>query len=90
MSQSNWTDDNFIDSIQEWEVWARIQYLDSPTDYREYLPPMADVRPRMIPDSFVLLDGGYRLRDSSLLMLILVTNVLITSGCLLYLVVHAF
>jgi hypothetical protein len=22
---------------QDWRIWAEIQYLDSPTDYREYL-----------------------------------------------------
>ena len=25
-------------NIQDWLVWAKINYLDSPTDYREFLP----------------------------------------------------
>jgi hypothetical protein len=31
------TDRNFV-HIQDCRVWAEINYLDSPTDYREYLP----------------------------------------------------
>jgi hypothetical protein len=25
-------------AFQDWRVWAEINYLDSPTEYREYLP----------------------------------------------------
>ena len=40
-------------------VWAEIYYLDSPTDYREYLPQDCDKGPRTIPlDSWVLLESS--------------------------------
>ena len=31
--------------IDDCHVWAAISYLDSPTDYREYLPPVRPERP---------------------------------------------
>ncbi len=40
-------------------VWAEIYYLDSPTDYREYLPQDCDKGPRTIPlDNWVLLESS--------------------------------
>jgi len=37
-------------------VWNEIRYLDSPTDYREYLPYMASSAP-LQGSEFVLLDA---------------------------------
>ena len=40
-------------------VWAEIYYLDSPTDYREYLPQDCDKGPRTIPlDDWILLESS--------------------------------
>lgn len=44
--------------IGDCRVWAEICYLDSPTDYREYLPQNT-VRPRpTLGDDLVMLDSG--------------------------------
>jgi hypothetical protein len=44
--------------ISDWRVWAEISYLDSSTDYREYLPQ----KPRpFLPrsgDDFMMLDSS--------------------------------
>lgn len=40
--------------LQDWRVWAEINYLDSPTEYREYLPN-ASTQNRAISADFVLL-----------------------------------
>jgi hypothetical protein len=43
--------------IRDCYVWAEIFYLDSPTDYREYLPHQP--QPHAIPgDDLVMLDGS--------------------------------
>jgi hypothetical protein len=40
-------------------VWAEIYYLDSPTDYREYLPQNHAQGPRSVPlDGWVLLESS--------------------------------
>jgi len=42
-------------------VWAEIYYLDSPTDYREYLPQDCDKGPRSIShDNWVPLELSER------------------------------
>ncbi len=44
----------------DWHVWTEIRYLDSPTDYREYLPRSRRASTRQYQDSLVLLDGYER------------------------------
>jgi hypothetical protein len=43
--------------ISDCHVWAEIYYLDSPTDYREYLPQNC-VRPRTVPGNLVMLESS--------------------------------
>lgn len=46
--------------VRDCYVWSEIYYLDSPTDYREYLPEHR-AAPRIIPDdSLVMLDSSSR------------------------------
>jgi hypothetical protein len=40
-------------------VWAEIQYLDSPTDYREFLP-LRSIQPMIVNSDLVMLDSGRR------------------------------
>ncbi len=43
--------------IKDCYIWSEIYYLDSPTDYREYLPKHG-VSPRAVPgDNLIMLDG---------------------------------
>jgi hypothetical protein len=42
---------------QDWGVWAEINYLDSPTEYREYLPTAPLQNPATRGD-FVLLSAS--------------------------------
>jgi hypothetical protein len=43
--------------VGDYHVWAAIQYLDSPTDYREYLPE-ADPRAPAAKGELVMLDSS--------------------------------
>jgi hypothetical protein len=54
MSDLNQTAENDSVHLQEWRVWAEINYLDSATEYREYLSnsPVQNVASR---SDFVLL-----------------------------------
>jgi hypothetical protein len=46
-----------LDWLADLAVWSAVLYLDSSTDYREYLPPSG--RPFCLPESeFVTLDNG--------------------------------
>jgi hypothetical protein len=49
--------------ISDWCIWAEINYLDSPTDYREYLPQNC-AAPRKIPDNGVVMLDSYAFRRS--------------------------
>jgi hypothetical protein len=42
---------------QGWGIWAEINYLDSPTEYREYLPNAPVQNPGMSAD-FILLSAS--------------------------------
>lgn len=42
--------------IRDFRVWAEIYYLDSSTDYREYLPQECDRSPTRSYDDFIRLD----------------------------------
>jgi len=42
-------------------VWAEIYYLDSPTNYRDYLPQDCVLEPRTVPlDDWVILESSER------------------------------
>jgi len=45
--------------ICDWQIWSEIQYLDSPTDYREYLPDPTYIY-RHYPENLVRLSEARR------------------------------
>ena len=60
-------------------VWNEIRYLDSPTDYREYLPSMASSAP-LQGSEFVLLDApkyGWATLGKFLLIVIFLCMILL-------------
>jgi hypothetical protein len=57
-------------------VWSAIYYLDSPTDYREYLPPHG-VSPLISRDDLIMLDTPASFRPLSLLVLTILIGVLL-------------
>jgi hypothetical protein len=62
-------------------VWAAISYLDSPTDYREYLPPQR-LSPCNSRNDLVMLDSSASFSPLSALMLTLLIGVLLLYvGC---------
>jgi hypothetical protein len=72
--------------IRDCYVWAEIYYLDSMTDYREYLPE----RPRALPEcELVMLDSSRSLPDpNSIVSLALPLAVVVLSGLFIYLVLR--
>jgi len=42
--------------VRDCYVWAEIHYLDSPTDYREFLPPTS-IRHTRVGSDLVMLDS---------------------------------
>jgi hypothetical protein len=44
--------------VGDCHIWAEINYLDSPTDYREYLPQSAPPRSRVVGAEFIVLDNA--------------------------------
>lgn len=44
--------------VRDCYVWAEIYYLDSPTDYREYLPEYSYRKSTLEQSDFVLLDDS--------------------------------
>lgn len=44
--------------IADCHVWAEIHYLDSPTDYREYLPPNRNRPHALAGEDLVMLDSS--------------------------------
>lgn len=62
-------------------VWSAIYYLDSPTDYREYLPPRG-VSPLFSRDDLVMPDSSSLFSPLSVLVLTLLIGVLLLYvGC---------
>ena len=62
--------------VRDWHVWSAIHYLDSPTDYREYLPPHG-VSPFISRDDLVMLDSLTTFSPLSVLVLTILIGVLI-------------
>jgi hypothetical protein len=56
MADLNQAAENNPVHFQDWRVWAEIVYLDSPTEYREYLAN-APVENSAIRADFILLSG---------------------------------
>jgi hypothetical protein len=46
--------------LQDWRVWAEINYLDSPTEYREYLPNAPVQNPATRADFILLSESKLR------------------------------
>lgn len=63
-------------------VWAEIQYLDSPTDYREFLPqyPIA----RKVTSDLVMLDSSKNTLMESLPLPLVFLTVVVTAILLAY------
>ena len=57
MADLNQAAENNPVHLQDWRVWAEINYLDSPTDYREYIPN-ASVQNSAIRAEFILLSAS--------------------------------
>jgi hypothetical protein len=57
-------------------VWSAIYYLDSPTDYREYLPPHR-VSPLISRDDLVMLDSSATFSPLSVLVLTVLIGALL-------------
>lgn len=70
---------------QDWRVWAEINYLDSPTEYREYLPN-ASIQNRAISAEFVLLSASKRPSKGRRWILPVITCLVVAliSGCSVY------
>jgi len=70
--------------IRDCYVWAEIYYLDSKTDYREYLPE----RPHSLPENeLVMLDSPREsLNPNSIMSWAVPLAVMVLSGLFMYLV----
>ena len=69
-------------------IWAEIRYLDSPSDYREYLPQNSAV-PRAARGELMMLDSS---RSSSIsrtfgLLLLLFAIIFLTAGYFLHAII---
>ena len=75
--------------VQDCRIWAEINYLDSPTDYREYLLESKTPSERIQGAAFTVLDCRHPLKTDlpRLLLLLLAVASLLISGYLLYRVV---
>ena len=54
MGSDNFTEQNVF-HVKDWEVWAAIHYLDSSTDFREYL---SSKDPEQKPGQLIMLDDA--------------------------------
>jgi hypothetical protein len=73
--------------IGDCRVWAEINYLDSPTDYREYLRESRNSSHQIQSAALTMLDSrNFRLREDlpRLLLLLLAIASLLVSAYLLY------
>ena len=71
--------------FRDWRIWAEIQYLDSPTDYREVLRESTQCN-RGHSEDLVLLTGvseGLKRGNRAYSPLILVALLFMTAACLL-------
>jgi hypothetical protein len=78
--------------IQDCFVWAEIYYLDSPTDYREYVP-QSHVQLRTTSSDLVMLDGSNQspaANGTRLPLLIVGVIFLLISAYFLHVIAAAF
>ncbi len=80
--------------VRDCYVWAEIYYLDSPTDYREYLPTKS---PGLNPsrstraDDIVFLDSNQESGGPGLFAFVIMVLICFSAaGYLLYLLVESF
>jgi hypothetical protein len=78
--------------IQDCRIWAEIYYLDSPTDYREYLVHGGMELRESCSDLVMLEDSKHLLRMYGLSLRLLVAGIalILASGYLLYSLRDAF
>ena len=83
--------ENHAFRIPDCQIWAEIYYLDSPTNYREYLDQIP-LQPSMPRSDFRTLDGSPPgRRDRTKLWLILMGLLMfVGTGTFLYLIMEAF
>jgi hypothetical protein len=76
--------------ISDCFIWSEIYYLDSTTNYREYLPE-PQIRPRPAShDELVLLDNSTITRNCHFLAPMAILVLLVVVGCLLWYVLNNF
>ena len=69
--------------VRDCYIWAEIHYLDSPSDYREYLPKDQARRHGVLGDDLILLDSPRRgssvklMSELGALLLLLLSAVLL-------------
>jgi len=74
---------------QDWRIWAEIQYLDSPTNYREYLLPLTPTQPDHAERLVLLTEARRNSKDGhrAYLRLVLMGFLFIGAGYLLWSVI---
>jgi hypothetical protein len=78
--------------IQDCRIWAEIYYLDSPTDYREYLAPGCMQLRESRSDLVMLEDSKHPLTVNGISLRLLVAGIvlILASGYLLYSLLQVF
>ncbi len=72
--------------IRDCYIWAEIYYLDSKTDYREYLPERPQARPEC---ELVMLDSSWESPNPNFIVGLLIRFALIfVSGLFMYVVLR--
>jgi hypothetical protein len=76
--------------IQDGRIWAEINYLDSPSDYREYLPQY-NTQPKRRGGDFVILDTARRsaMPAGRMLTFVVGTIIILVCGYLFLVIVDA-
>jgi hypothetical protein len=70
--------------VGDCHVWAEIFYLDSPTNYREYLPHRLGMRIKPYGEGWVMLDELRSLRNRGRLSWLLPIPMVFLAGFILY------
>lgn len=70
--------------VRDCYIWSEIQYLDSPTDYREYLPRHGVYVHSITGNDFVLLDPSTPSSAHHHLLLLTFLALLVIIGLLLW------
>jgi len=66
-------------------IWAEIHYLDSPTDYREYLQETG--RPELRDDDLVMLDSAPASKGGIAVFIVTALSLFALAGYFLFLVI---